>query len=88
MFHSIFVVMTFIHQKNTTEPKLGRIGPAGGEILQIGIEKQGACCGHGLHYWLLSSSGVCYIWVLSLEAASFEDHTKVTFLKYPVWGLS
>ena len=34
--------MILTNQKKTIESKPGQIGPAGGEILQIGIEKQGS----------------------------------------------
>ena len=37
--------MILTNQKKTIESKPGQIGPAGGEILQIGIEKQGLCRG-------------------------------------------
>jgi len=34
--------MIFNYQTKAIEPKVGQIGPAGGEVLQIGIEKQGS----------------------------------------------
>jgi len=35
--------------------------------------------------WHLSSSGVIYIWVLSLEVSSWGTHTLGTFQKYPLF---
>ena len=39
------------------------------------------------HYWQLSSLGVIsYLWVLSLETASWGAHTLGTFQKYPLFS--